>query len=794
MARRMLVDAAHAEETRVAVVDGNRLEEFDFETANKSLLKGNIYLATVARVEPSLQAAFVEYGGNRHGFLAFDEIHPDYYRIPVSDRRAPPEPRGDDEPAAAKDENAAAPGGESSDGADAEAPPETVGGRDDAEDVPRRRALPRYRIQEVIKRRQILLVQVAKEERGNKGAALTTYISLAGRYCVLMPNTVRGGGISRKIQSSEARKRLRSLVESLNVPDGMAVILRTAGQNRTKAEIKRDYDYLLRLWEQIRELTLASAAPVRIHEEANLIKRSIRDLYNSAIDEVLVEGNEGYRTAKAFMRTLMPSHAKRVQPWRDAMPLFARHRVESELDSMHSPVVTLPSGGYIVIDPTEALVAIDVNSGRATRERNIEETAAKTNLEAAAEIARQLRLRDLAGLVVIDFIDMSETRNARAVEKRLKEAMQSDRARIQLGRIGSFGLLELSRQRLRPSLREIDSVDCPHCAGTGRVRSLESTALHALRVIEEEGLRGRAARIGATVPPDVALYLINAKRAALADIEARYGVSVTLATDDSPAPPDCRVEVLETRKTDAPADGAETEEARAVPAPKRRGRRRERAAETPAAPPEAEAAAPEDGENTDSAPADSAEQLEGERPRRRRRGRRGGRRQTRARAAAAETADTDTESPAEPAAAAAAPEEAAAAADMAAPEPAAPETRTPALDGEDSIVRPRRRRRVRKTRATARADAPAPEANAPEASPSAPAAEDGPALAAAAGEAPERQSPEPPSDSQPAPPHINGDGPDAPAEGAAAPEDSASDAPPSPPRRGWWSRTAEASR
>lgn len=516
MAKRMLIDAAHAEETRVVVVDGAKLEQFDFESANKALLKGNIYLAKVARVEPSLQAAFVDYDGNRHGFLAFSEIHPDYYQIPVSDRQALLEQQ-------AAGENGETPAAEETAENGEDEAVEAAGGREE-DDAPRRPApSQRYRIQEVIKRRQILLVQVAKEERGNKGAALTTYISLAGRYCVLMPNTLRGGGISRKIQSADARKRLRSVVESLDLPDGMAVILRTAGQSRTKAEIKRDYDYLLRLWEQIRESTLASTAPALIHEEGNLIKRSIRDLYNSEIEEVLVEGDPGYRVAKSFMKMMVPSHARRVQPYRDSLPLFSRHRVESELDSMHEATVQLPSGGYIVICPTEALVAIDVNSGRATRERSIEETAAKTNLEAAAEIARQLRLRDLAGLIVIDFIDMDEGRNVRAVERRFKEALQSDRARIQTGRISGFGLLEMSRQRLRPSVQEISSVDCLHCAGSGRIRSVESAALHALRAIEEEGVRGRAAGVKATVPPAVALYLMNGKRASVGDIEARYG-------------------------------------------------------------------------------------------------------------------------------------------------------------------------------------------------------------------------------------------------------------------------------
>ena len=527
---------------------------------------------------------------------------------------------------------AAAPS-EGNDGGEADTV-ETVSGEEEEEIARRPRSLPRYRIQEVIKRRQILLVQVTREERGNKGAALTTYISLAGRYCVLMPNTTRGGGISRKIQSGEARKRLRATIDALKLPAGMAVILRTAGQNRTKAEIKRDYDYLLRLWEQIRQSTLAATAPAPIHEEANLIKRSIRDLYNSELSEVLVEGDQGYRTAKDFMKRLMPSHAKRVQPYRDSLPVFTRYRVESQLDSMHSPTVQLPSGGYIVISPTEALVAIDVNSGRATRERNIEETATKTNLEAASEIARQLRLRDLAGLVVVDFIDMAERRNARSVERRLKEAVQSDRARIQMGRISSFGLLEFSRQRLRPSLQEISSIDCPHCAGSGQIRSLESAALHALRSIEEEGVRGRGNRIRATVPTAVALYLMNRKRTVLGEIEARYGFVVTVETDDSDTPPDCRIEVLEGRTPEARAkdavDPATAPDAATNDAAAGGGRTGKTGAERRRPPVRKKTTPKRTARATPTRPRTRIA------PRRRRRGRRGGRRVARARAGEAD--------------------------------------------------------------------------------------------------------------------------------------------------------------
>ena len=458
--KRMLIDASHPEETRVVVLSGNQVEDFDVEVESRRQLKGNVYLAKVTRVEPSLQAAFVEYGGNRHGFLAFSEIHPDYYQIPVADREALIAEEEDAQLAAKEAEEA----DESHNG---DVAVEEVGGGEDAIDDAESVRRPvvdrrRYKIQEVIKRRQILLIQVVKEERGNKGAALTTYLSLAGRYCVLMPNTARGGGISRKIASGQDRKRLKSILADLSIPDGMAVIVRTAGDKRTKAEIKRDYEYLIRLWEQIRQKTLESIAPSLIHEEGNLIKRSIRDIYTKDIEEVVIHGEEGYRVAKDFMKLMMPSHAKRVQPYKEEnIPLLQRYQVESQIDSMHYPEVTLKSGGYIVINSTEALVAVDVNSGKSTRERNIEETAYKTNLEAADEVARQLRLRDLAGLIVIDFIDMENNRNQNKVERALKDAMRKDRARIQIGRISPFGLLEMSRQRLRPSLQEIHSEPCP---------------------------------------------------------------------------------------------------------------------------------------------------------------------------------------------------------------------------------------------------------------------------------------------------------------------------------------------
>jgi ribonuclease E len=667
---KMLIDATHPEETRVVVLRGNRVEEFDFESAHRKQLRGNIYLAKVTRVEPSLQAAFVDYGGNRHGFLAFSEIHPDYYQIPVADRQAliaeeeraqraaadevdrvprrsrqsaasarraeairseagearldaleaespsplPPsapdieqmdvEPRSgtpiDEDMASrvempapessmpessmpdssmevaggasadeveagltreatgapaetASDELAepastAAENGESAVGAEArgldangeeeeaaEEVVESVGGADALEEVPDR--APRYRrqykIQEVIKRRQVMLVQVVKEERGTKGAALTTYLSLAGRYSVLMPNTARGGGISRKITNSEDRARLKEAAADLEVPEGMGVILRTAGASRTKIEIKRDFEYLLRMWETVRDLTLKSTAPKLVYEEGSLVKRSLRDLYGKDIDEVVVAGGEGYHEAKEFMRMLMPSHAKNVKLYTDTQPLLSRYGVENQLDAMFSPVVQLRSGGYIVLNQAEALVAIDVNSGRATREHHIEDTAFKTNLEAADEISRQLRLRDLAGLIVIDFIDMDEKRNNRTVERRLKECLKHDRARIQVGRISHFGLLEMSRQRIRTSVLESSTEKCPYCGGSGHVRSVSSLALQVLRALEEHLIKGATHNLIARTRPDVALYLLNQKRAHLRSLEERFAITITVSADET---------------------------------------------------------------------------------------------------------------------------------------------------------------------------------------------------------------------------------------------------------------------
>ena len=1036
MAKRMLIDATHTEETRAVVVSGNRLEEFDFESTTKTQLKGNIYLAKVTRVEPSLQAAFVDYGGNRHGFLAFSEIHPDYYRIPVADREAllaevssqdedidiedsgveeveddgmdTTSPHDDDGVVAAEDESAgegepaddddsAEPAAEAAqldetDGetddetadADADQPAEAVAqpdeddrsdpeapdpqaedtaatdesdaavaaeaspeepgagaakdqhpddaedkdaedekdgtpkpwyarmdqedivvrgkksdepdaqdaadddepklaqsdgetgdaeedddpeapaaadqtpeteadvtaaagdatdgdpdtirpadtddtpepnadatsgdhGADDAEAAdatageaedadppadgetartpsPRRRRgrsrrdrdvesvggedgedfergkswHRRYRIQEVISRRQILLVQVAKEERGNKGAALTTYISLAGRYCVLMPNTPRGGGISRKIANPKDRRKLKEIVGGLNIPPGMAVIVRTAGAQRTKAEIRRDYEYLLKLWDEIRERTLQSTAPSLIHEEANLIKRSIRDLYSKDIDEVLVEGDEGYKTAKSFMKLLMPSHAKRVKAYKEeAMPLFHRYQVEQQIDNIYSPTVQLKSGGYIVLNATEALVAIDVNSGRATRERNIEETAYRTNLEAADEIARQLRLRDLAGLIVIDFIDMEEGRNRYNVERRLKEAMKHDRARIQLGRISAFGLLEMSRQRLRPSIAEISAQPCPTCGGSGVVRSIESSALQILRAIEEEGMRQRTKTVTVSLPAEVAFYIMNNKRTALADIEARYELNVFLRGDDKLVPPDHELEISDGDDDDVPArsrkksDDAEDGER----GKKRRRRRRSRADDAD----DADTAAEDIDADEES---DDAEK-EGKAGKRgsRRRGRRGGRKRKKADGDAADGADDkeadDGAENAEAASASGSPTVADAAEDEA---------------GDEDEDKPRRRRRRRGTGRGRKADADAGNGNDAEATAESN-ADDAAKPSQESAPEPVTAEPEaPPASPEPTPEPVAAEG------GTARPLDDEPQAGSSGRRRGgWWS-------
>lgn len=558
MTMRMLIDARHPEETRVAVVKGNRIEEFDFESAERRQLKGNIYLAKVTRVEPSLQAAFVDYGGNRHGFLAFSEIHPDYYQIPKEDRDALLREEAEHAEAeaalrAAEGDDDIVDGHHEDDGQDHDRPDsdleddlddeaqpasEAAGGRghDDhsaAEDLRRKRMAlrRRYKIQDVIHRRQVLLVQVVKEERGNKGAALTTYLSLAGRYCVLMPNTTHGGGISRKISNAADRKRLKTIMSELSLPSSMGCIVRTAGLQRTKTEIKRDFDYLARLWDEIRETTLKSQAPALINEDSDLIKRAIRDIYNRDIDEVIVEGEAGYRKARDFMKLLMPSHVKKVKSYADPVPLYQRYGAEDQLEAMYHPVVQLKSGGYLVINPTEALVSIDINSGRSTREHGIEQTALSTNLEAAQEIARQLRLRDMAGLVVIDFIDMESNGNVRKVEKAMKAALANDRARIQVGRISQFGLLEMSRQRLRTGVLEASTRECPHCEGTGLVRTASSAGLSALRMLEEEAARGRGSQLVLRASQEAALYVLNRKRSELGEIEERYGVMIDVQSD-----------------------------------------------------------------------------------------------------------------------------------------------------------------------------------------------------------------------------------------------------------------------
>jgi ribonuclease E len=528
MSNRMLIDARHPEETRVAVINGQRIEEFDFEAADKRQLKGNIYLAKVTRVEPSLQAAFVEYGGNRHGFLAFSEIHPDYYQIPKEDRDALLR----EEAELAADDH----GHDGEEGDESDDVLETGGHHDEPSDALRRKRMAlrrRYKIQEVIRRRQVMLIQVVKEERGSKGAALTTYLSLAGRYCVLMPNTAHGGGISRKISNPADRKRLKQVMADLHLPNGMGAIVRTAGLKRSAADIRRDFDYLTRLWDEIREKTLASQAPALIHEDSGLIKRAIRDVYNREIDQVLVEGRAGFDAAHRFMSMLMPSHAAKVVEYEGSVPLFQRFGVEDQLEAMYQPVVQLKSGGYLVINPTEALVSIDINSGRSTREYGIEETATKTNLEAADEIGRQLRLRDMAGLVVIDFIDMENGSNVRKVEKAMKEALKNDRARVQIGRISSFGLMEMSRQRLRTGILEASTHICPMCEGTGMVRSVSSAALAALRALEAEALRGRHSDLVLRASEEVAVYLLNRKRIELAELEELYGVTIITRPDDS---------------------------------------------------------------------------------------------------------------------------------------------------------------------------------------------------------------------------------------------------------------------
>ncbi len=850
MTTRMLIDARHREETRVAVVKGNRIEEFDFESAERKQLKGNIYLAKVTRVEPSLQAAFVDYGGNRHGFLAFSEIHPDYYQIPKEDREAllreEAEHAEEEERLRAREdeEDDASDTGEeeqhhdeeNGEEGDEQPRPRPVNGNgsDEAVESLRERRMNlrrRYKIQDVIRRRQVLLVQVVKEERGNKGAALTTYLSLAGRYCVLMPNTAQGGGISRKISNAADRKRLKSIMAELKLPRTMGCIVRTAGLQRTKTEIKRDFDYLARLWDTIRENTLQASAPSLVYGDSDLIKRAIRDIYNREIDEVIVEGEDGYRAARNFMKLLMPSHVRRIQGYSDPVPLFQRFGVEDQLSQMYQPVVQLKSGGYLVINPTEALVSIDINSGRSTREHGIEATAVATNLEAANEIARQLRLRDMAGLVVIDFIDMENGSNVRKVEKAMKSALANDRARIQVGRISSFGLLEMSRQRLRTGVLEASTRPCPHCEGSGFVRTASSAGLSALRLLEDEAARGRGSQLLLRASQEAAFYLLNHKRAELAEIEERYGVRIEVMSSgeiegarmavESSGPPPVHAPRFEPPQIafdedDAVLDEAEDEEeeeeeAREEREPRaeradrgdreergeggrrRRRRRRggKRGGEQDGAPqsnePELEAV---DAEDTEEQPdtveaAETAEQREDgdSRRRRGRRGRRGGRRrrggEEQAGAEAALTSEaSEGETLEAPAETEVAPEPVAEAAPKRrrsrktaeAPAEAAPE---PAAEAPAEEAKPKRSRRKK-----AEAEAPvevaeaAPEAEAKPKRTRRRKTEDAPAepVAVAADEA---AAPEPMA---------------AAAETAPTAEP-ANDQPAASPRKGWWQRT-----
>jgi ribonuclease E len=829
---RMLIDARHQEETRVAVVKGNRIEEFDFESAEHKQLKGNIYLAKVTRVEPSLQAAFVDYGGNRHGFLAFSEIHPDYYQIPREDReallreeaehaaeeerlRAAEDARYSDrdeedhEQEAYEDRHSDEEEGESAH-SDEEAPPqpeaaESAPEENAADELRRKRQnlRRRYKIQDVIRRRQVLLVQVVKEERGNKGAALTTYLSLAGRYCVLMPNTTHGGGISRKIQSGADRKRLKQIMSDLALPSSMSCIVRTAGLSRTKTEIKRDFDYLARLWDEIRERTLGSSAPALIYGDSDLIKRAIRDIYNRDIDEVIIEGEDGYKAARSFMKLLMPSHVRRVKHYADPVPLFQRHGVEDQLSAMYQPVVQLKSGGYLVINPTEALVSIDINSGRSTREHNIEQTAYATNIEAANEIARQLRLRDMAGLVVIDFIDMESNGHIRKVEKAMKEALKNDRARIQVGRISSFGLMEMSRQRLRTGVLEASTRPCAHCEGTGLMRTAASAGLSALRMLEDEAARGRGSRILLRAGREAAIYVLNKKRSEIAEVEDRYGVQVEVLIEESfegarmavesfGPPPTVRprVEPLVEPEVDEEefaidlADEEEDEdedEDEADEQPEARSDRR-----------------PDEDRGRRETREESEERG---RKRRRRRGRRGGRRR--------EGEPMEGAEGAEAAEAPALNESEAPSIDEQAPPAEAPVPEPVAAHAEEKPKGRRRPRARKKGDAPAEAVEAAPAAaeaeSAPEAAPEpAPAADaEAPAEEAPAPVKPKRSrrkkaeevpaasAPEPAAAEAeaPAPEAANDRGGEAPAEPSPAQAAEAAQAVEGPPRRGWWQRT-----
>ena len=857
MTMRMLIDARHQEETRVAVLKGNRIEEFDFESAEHKQLKGNIYLAKVTRVEPSLQAAFVDYGGNRHGFLAFSEIHPDYYQIPKEDRdallreeaehaaeeerlRAAEYEREDaedgdyveaeEEPIEAETLTAdgdEGEGEEAGEGVEDDTPPpapeeaESASEESAAETLRRKRQnlRRRYKIQDVIRRRQVLLVQVVKEERGNKGAALTTYLSLAGRYCVLMPNTSHGGGISRKISNGADRKRLKQIMADLALPSTMGCIVRTAGLSRTKVEIKRDFDYLARLWDEIREKTLKSEAPALIYQDSDLIKRAIRDIYNKDIDEVIVEGADGYRDARQFMKLLMPSHVKKVKDYIDPVPLFQRYGAEDQLSAMYQPLVQLKSGGYVVINPTEALVSIDINSGRSTREHNIEQTAFSTNIEAAHEIARQLRLRDMAGLVVIDFIDMESSGHIRKVEKAMKDALKNDRARIQVGRISSFGLMEMSRQRLRTGVLEASTRPCAHCEGTGLMRTASSAGLSALRMLEDEAGRGRGSRLVLRAGREAAVYLLNKKRAEIAEVESRYGVLIEVLIDDnlegarmsveSHGPPPTerprlaeRAPVVEEDEDDLVEDELEEEEEEEEEEPRRdsrrgrgrgRGRGRDRERE-----PRGDRDEPEDreerAEGEEREDREDRADDEGGRKRRRRRGRRGGRRRDHEGGAGENGAEAEAgEGEAETEAG-----------EAPAPEP---------VNAPEEDAEPGRKGR-RRPRARKRDEGEAPVEAAPEpvaeAAPEPVAEEEAPKpkrgrrkKAEAEAEVPvEAMVEKPIAEEAPAPEAANDAAPpkrrrtkkaaaeaEAPAEAPAAPAAEAEEEDDGTPRRGWWQRT-----
>lgn len=893
MTMRMLIDARHQEETRVAVLKGNRIEEFDFESAEHKQIKGNIYLAKVTRVEPSLQAAFVDFGGNRHGFLAFSEIHPDYYQIPKEDReallaeeaahaeeeaalRAIAEGEedfvGDDElgetlademagtshehhhdddfggvtevDTAEKDEVATIEDGHVEDGFDHDG--EEAADEESESEEPRRRGgrgrrrqggnrghakeadelrakrmalRRRYKIQDVIQRRQVLLVQVVKEERGNKGAALTTYLSLAGRYCVLMPNSSHGGGISRKINSAADRKRLKTIISELDLPKSMGCIVRTAGLQRTKTEIKRDFDYLARLWDGIRETTLKSTAPALIHSDSDLIKRAIRDIYNRDIEDVVVEGEAGYRAARDFMKLLMPSHAKRVKAYSDPVPLFQRYGAEDQLTAMYDPVVQLKSGGYIVINPTEALVSIDINSGRSTKEHGIEATALNTNLEAAREIARQLRLRDMAGLVVIDFIDMEYNSNIRKVEKAMKDALKNDRARIQVGRISSFGLMEMSRQRLRTGVLEATTRSCPHCDGTGLVRTASSAGLSALRLIEDEAAKGRGSIISLYASTEAAVYLLNAKRADLAEIEERYGVRVEVLPEgenegakmrvasSGPRPeftPRFEPIVIEEDDDDLIEEEDEFEAEERGEEGEGRGKRRRKRRRRGGRGRDDERAPREDGEAAES-DEDRDEADEGQRPegedgegqrkkRRRGRRRRGGRGRGEGEAEGSGEASTEDAGDEAPSGADAEPAEAA-------------EATAAEVETEAAPAKPKRSRKKKveaEPVAEAAVEAPAVEPAASETTEEAPVkpkrtrkkkvadeapATEAPAEAAEQAAAPAEEAPAKPKRTRKKAVAAEPEAPSVTAEPQSGPAEQAEEEKSGPPRRGWWQRT-----